>query len=258
MWIFTPGGLLMPARTPNGGIEGTADPKFTNDGEYTMQVRGRVESHLTNFIRDYMEPMGLPYSEIERTPQLDYNVRFYTTPEAFSKAVAQAVLDIDFLKFKPTAERSKGGIPLYKDGKAYHTVLNSIWGTLTRLGSPGGWWGARSHRNPQGYLPSSQYVGYGGSRPMTGASFYDRDTITEPDWWTGIDGADELDFVPSRERRVNNLLTDLAEIPVDQWEDELDSDDFALVKPYIPEIRKQEQRLQRMTRRRGRRGKRAS
>lgn len=230
MWIFLPGGLLMPARTPNGGVEGRADPKFTHDGEYTMQVRGRVDSHLSNFIRDYMEPMGLPYSDIEYTPQFDYNVRFYTTPEAFSKAMEKAVLDIDFLKFKPTAERSVNGKPLYKDGKKYHDVLNSIWGTLTSLGAPGGSWGTLSSSNPNGY------VGHGGA-------LLERDTLTEPDWWSGVDYGDELDYIPDTELRTQTLLADLTEIPTDQWEDELDSEDFALVKPYIAGIRRQERRL---------------
>lgn len=244
MWIFLPGGLLMPARTPNGGPEGTADPKFTNNGEYSMQVRSRVESHLSNFIRDYMEPMGLPYSDIEYTPQLDYNVRFYTTPQAFSEAIARAVLDIDFLKFKPTAERSVNGKPLYKDGEKYHGVLNSIWGTLTSLGAPGGSWGAKSSINPYGYEKASDYAGYAGR----GIQLLERETLTEPSWWSGEDSSGELDYIPDTERRVQALLEDLAEIPTSQWGDELDYEDFALVKPYIADIRRQERRLERMAR----------
>jgi hypothetical protein len=158
MWIFTPGGLLMPASLPSMEVDKVvADPKFTRDGYFDMQVRGRVDSHLTNFIRDYMEPQGMEYSEVEYTPQMDYNVRFYCKQEDFAKAVALCVMDIDFLKFKPTAERytldedGKTHIPMYKDGKEYHGVLNSIWGTVTRLGSAGGVWGTYSPTNPNGF-----------------------------------------------------------------------------------------------------------
>jgi len=233
MWIFVPGGLLMPARIPNGGSEGTADPKFTNDGEYTLQVRGRVDSHLQNFIRDYMKPMNLPYSEIEYTPQFDYNVRFYTTPDAFALAIAKAVLDIDYLKFKPTAERAE-----YKDGKAFHSVLNSIWGTVCQLGAPGGTWGAYSGINPNGYKPGkisrSSYRGW--------PSFAKRDfeTEPEPELW------DDMDYTPEKESYVSDLLSEMSDVPTNQWEDYLTSDDFELVKPYMKQAQRDERRFQKV------------
>jgi hypothetical protein len=137
-WIFLPGGLLMPAEFPAD----KADPKFVPEGsDFDLQIRARVKSHLENFIRDYMEPMGLTYSEIEATPQMDYNFRFYCSREDFAKAIAEAMLNIDYMKFKPTAEdRDEEGKPLYADGKDYHSVLNTIWGSVTRLGRPGGVW----------------------------------------------------------------------------------------------------------------------
>jgi hypothetical protein len=83
---------------------------------------------------------------------------------------------------------------------------------------------------------------------MTGSSFLDRDALMEPDWWTGVEDEDESDYIPTRERRTQTLLADLAEIPTDQWEEELDSEDYALVKPYIPDVRRQERRLNKLAR----------
>lgn len=223
MWIFLPGGLLMPARIPNGGSEGTADPKLTNDGEYTLQVRGRVDSHLQNFIRDYMEPLDLPFSDIEYTPQFDYNVRFYTTPAAFATAIAAATLDIDYLKFKPTAEDTGAdGKPLYKDGRAYHNVLNSIWGSVCALGRPGGVWGRLSSSNPNGYQRSKDFGNKGYADRAVGASFGSRDPETEPN----------MDYIPDKDEYISDLLSELSDIPMDQWEDYVTAEDYELLTPF--------------------------
>lgn len=209
MWLFIPGGLLMPSIVP----EGKGDPAFTNNGLWMMQVRARVKSHLENFIRDYMEDGT--YSDIEATPQMDYNFRFYTTHEQLALAVAKAILDIDYAKFKPTAERTdKTGKLLYPDGKAYHSTLNSIWSTVTKLGSPGGSWGAYSSRNPNGYKNASDYYsvyerpknkrGGGNSRKWwqedyddpnalpVGASFFDAEGVDMEQWEKDQEMQDDL------------------------------------------------------------------
>lgn len=135
MWIFLPGGLLMPAAVPMNKV----DAKWTNGGEWNLQVRARTLSHLTNFIRDFMTEGT--YSEIQSTPEMDYNYRFYTSKVSFATAMASAMLQIDYQKFKPMAEdRYDDGTLKYMDGKEYHSVLNSIWGTVCRLGRPGGKW----------------------------------------------------------------------------------------------------------------------
>lgn len=156
-WIFLPGGLLMPAETPMD-----LAPHSYTQGIRNLQVRARAKSHLENFINEYMEPLGLDYSDIQATPGMDYNFRFYTRRGEFAQAIAASIIDIDYEKFKPEAERKDAaGKPLYAEGKEYHSVLNSIWGTVTRLGSPGGAWGSYSG----GYGSTSRTVGgkYGGS-----------------------------------------------------------------------------------------------
>jgi len=134
MWIFTSGGALMPSLAPLD----KADEQYTL-GYRDFQVRARVRSHLENFIRDYMEPMGLDYSEIETTDSMDYDCRFYTTQSAFAMAMSLAIHDIDYKTFKDTSERrDRKGRLLYADGKAYHDVLYRVWAVMASLGNPYG------------------------------------------------------------------------------------------------------------------------
>lgn len=126
MWVFTSDGLLMPSAVPD---HKDIDTHWTW-GIFDLQVRGRVREHLEKFMDKYMEP-GTFNPEIQETPDMDYNCRFYTTNGAFADAMARAVADIDYTKFKPTAEHDK----------EYHHVLNAIWGVVTELNAPGGKWG---------------------------------------------------------------------------------------------------------------------
>jgi len=139
MWIFTSNGLLMPSAVP----EDKASTRWTW-GIFTLQVRARVREHLESFMEQYMEP-GTYNPEIQETPDMDYNFRFYTTNGAFADAMAKAVMDIDYTKFKPTAEHDH----------EYHKVLNDIWSTVISLNKPGGKWGriidSYSYRSADGY-----------------------------------------------------------------------------------------------------------
>lgn len=265
MWIFGPEGLTMPARIPEGGAEGTVDPKWLGpNGDFTLQVRGRVKSHLENIIRDYFEPLGLPYSDIQMTPEMDYNCRFYTTHEAMATVAYKQVMDIDFLKFKPQAERKgKDGKALYKDGAAYHSVLNSIWGTVCKLGSPGGVWGSYSSTNPNGYKDSKGKgksivpLNQKGASGQTYASAlrgddsyfdemedYPRGSLasrvgTGDYWWAtagdddDLADIDDLDYTPGRTRFVDSIIESLDGIPEDQWSEHVPEHEFKLIEPFM-------------------------
>lgn len=260
MWIFAPEGLLMPARIPEGGAEGTVDPKWLGpNGEFTIQVRGRAKSHLSNVIRDYFEPLGLPYSDIQMTPEMDYNCRFYTTHEAMATVAYKMVMDVDFLKFKPQAERTdKDGKPLYKDGKEYHGVLNSIWGTVCRLGLPGGIWGTYSSTNPNGYKPKSgktlvplNQQGTSGrtyGEALGGSDMYsltqeDQPTDWRADlaaeladddtWWSNAVEDDDGSYTPTNQAYIESIIDSLDGIPEDQWQDNLPPHEFALIEPFL-------------------------
>ena len=173
-WIFLQGGLIMPSQAPMD----EADETLTL-GYRDIQVRARLTAHLEYFIRTYMEPMELDYSPIELTPHMDYNARFYTTREDLAKAVAASMMDIDYRKFKPTAERidPTTGKP-FEHGAKYHGVLNSIWSALLRLAPAGGVWGPRSEDNPSGYTSSG--------RTGRGVSFEDHHEPADEGWWDSV------------------------------------------------------------------------
>jgi hypothetical protein len=241
MWLFLSGGLLMPATFPKSKV----DKKFVpEDSDFDIQVRGRVVSHLENFIRDYMEPNGYAVSEIQVTPNMDYNCRFYTRRQDFAIAVGMAVLDIDFEKFKPTAERKDAnGVALYKDGSAYHSVLNSIWGTVTSLGRPGGKWdkpfmgGAYSGR-------SAHVKGYSGNSAgfKRDDAAYDWDNYSTPGLFSDLDvpawKASTRDFngwTPRADERVSEIYLEMEGIPREQYIDFLTDDEMILIQNFEKE-----------------------
>lgn len=151
MWIFADFGLLMPARFPADKV---AAEYMDEARTFDVQVRVRDEEHLKDFIKYYLVPNEIEHSKIQATPEMDYNFRIYMRMTDFAFTLGLMALDIDYQKFKPSAERKDAdGALLFKNGKLYHSVLNSIWGTVCRLGRPGGVWGAMSPSNPNGYRP---------------------------------------------------------------------------------------------------------
>lgn len=153
MWAFFDFGLLMPALVPAKVVNRPEVLAWTNNGEYELQVRGRLREHLQYFMDNYMEA-GTFNPVIQATPDKDYNFRFYTTREAYAEGIKQAALKMDYEKFKNSSDR-------FDWNKKYHTLLTRIWGTLCELAPPGGIWGPRSNSNPKGYDSASEYLGWG-------------------------------------------------------------------------------------------------
>lgn len=277
MWIFAPGGLLMPSTFPP---EKVAPGYLDAEGTYDLQIRVRAVSHLENFIRDYAEPLGLSYSAIQLTPEMDYNARLYMSRQDFAIAMAAMVLDIDYRKFKPTAEdRNEDGTLKYAGGREYHSVLNSIWGTVCRLGRPGGSWGTYSATNPNGYKPQTtgRYADWWKDRLPMGRTtrFTDQDDYTPGtrdyrDWWDDEEfGTGTLlnevgmgldDYTPDSEERRQDALLDVAGIPASQWDEYLTPEQLALVKEDREELLSADRHARRMgfLGRRKRRGRHAS
>lgn len=252
MWIFLPGGLLMPADVPMD----LADPNFT-EGIYDLQVRGRSVRHVKNFMEMYMAP-GTFHDEVQLNPDMDYNCRFYTTREAFAAGLAKAVADIDYEKFKPTAEaKDAEGNLLYgtkSETATYHSVLNSIWGTVCRIGSPGGVWGPRSavndngyrpvrslsdtYRSPNAFIDNDDIEGYSRSQyPTLGSSFMGRDDELEFE--------DDMDWTPSKDGLIEDILREMEGIPATQWDEYLSESELTLVQPLIAQERRNAKRMRR-------------
>jgi hypothetical protein len=225
MWIFLPTGLLMPAIVPMD----KADAAFT-EGKYNLQVRGRLVSHLEDFIKTYMEP-GTYHEEIQLNPDMDYNCRFYTTHEAFTKALALAVADIDYEKFKPTAEHLNKDGSKRKDGAKYHSVLNSLWTTITRLAPAGGSWAYSSVGSKYGQRQVGA-INEGSERYSS--RYLDEiqnsyDPAENPSWWTDQRDSGMDDWDPNK-LTEEDVIKSLEGIPLAQWDEHCDEQEWALVR----------------------------
>lgn len=227
MWIFTPQGLLMPAAVPMDKV----DPALTQDGKFDFQIRGRVAEHLQNFIDAYMEE-GTYNPDIQLTPEMDYNARFYTTREAFAQAMTKALMDVNYEKFKPQAyDHDHKSHP-------YYNCLNSIWGTVTMLGRPGGKW-----------VTGSRYKGYTGStfvsdtpsEDNTRGSWFDRywdvrqdeDQQEESALFSDLHegcGSWTDDYTPRIEDEIDDILASVEGIPASEWQDYLGEYEWGLVR----------------------------
>lgn len=241
-WIFLSDSMLMPSLAPMD----KANQELTL-GRRTLQIRGRLRSHLENFIENYGE--GLDFSDIEDNPYADYTCRFYATPEDFGTAMARAMVDIDYKKFKDTAKRPRkltGKIP--EKASEYAGVLLTIWSATQRVGRAGGYYSPKSAANPKGYDPNKRWKGWGTGQSSVGSSFGVRDDELDMTWWDDAD-ADDMDYTPSREQRALDLLNEVHDIPTDQWAEELTSEEFELVERFIPEQRRHEKRIARELRR---------
>lgn len=231
MWIFLPGGLIMPSQTPMA----EADAALT-EGRRGIQVRARLTEHLEYFRDTYVAPFTDDYSVIEQTPQMDYNCRFYMTHEEFALALGRAAMDIDYRKFKPTAEGIDPNTgQMFKSGRAYHNVLNSIWGTLLKLAPAGGHYGPRSKDNPIGYEPTTRKGR--------------RQSAADQQWWEthhergeAATDIEELfsDQWSDPKLEVDAILAVVKDVPADEWEDYLTTRELDLVQPeYQDAVREQ-------------------
>lgn len=106
-------GILMPAIRP---------PKTVKAGDKrTMQIRARRRQDLDILRALYMQG---ELGESIHTPDKDYEYRAYCEPAAFAAAMYQMVMEIDYLKFKPTTDR-------FADDEL-HSAYNQIWSTVMR------------------------------------------------------------------------------------------------------------------------------
>ena len=181
MWAFFDFGLLMPALVPAKVKDRPDVLKWTNNGEYNLQVRGRLREHLQYFMDNFMEE-GKFNPEIQATPDKDYNFRFYTSVEAYAEGLKQAALKIDYEKYKQTTER-------FPWNKKFHSICNSIWATVCNLNQPGGFYGPKSAENPRGYSTKGTYG-----------------TWRDDDWYE------------ERHNQVGRRIGDTFGIPDEEWE----------------------------------------
>lgn len=155
MWVCTSFGILMPGLRPPHTVE-PGDTKV-------LQVRARRKKDL-EILRD--KYMGDTLGEIFSLPHTDYEWRAYSTLEDWGKALAQIAMDIDYVKFKETAETK------FHD-KDLHDAYMSMWGTIfSKLGS----W--KRFKSDSGWSLSGQVGKYGSTYGGTG-NFYTGGTTSK-------------------------------------------------------------------------------
>ena len=248
MWIFADFGLLMPSEVPESVKNTPEVEKWTNSGEYDIQVRARLSEHLEYFMDNFMEE-GTFNPTIQATPDKDYNFRFYTSREALAEGIKNVALSIDYSKFKPTSER-------FAWNKKYHEVLNDIWTSLCALASPGGVWGPKSEENPTGYDKASRW-GSSWSRhdsryddtSRVGSSFFSDEELRE----FGI----IPDYEPEADIEARRLIDELDSygIDYDQWRDFSTESEWILLRNEVDRRAREAKKAHRASKKNRRKGK---
>jgi hypothetical protein len=198
--------ILMPAQRPAGTVP--------VDDNRTIQVRTRRRKDL-EILRD--EFMGDELGPTIATPQMDYNFRAYCTPQAWARACYDLALEVDFEKFKPTTESK------YDDADL-HSVYNSIWSTVTRLGEPGGAWaGYGSSLRPVRSQP--------GVKRYSGDSEIYKAPKSKYVWDQGSLANDPID-----DEEVEELVKDLEGTPVSDWKRLLTDAEWKRLQPLAEKL----------------------
>lgn len=127
MWIMTHFGILMPALRPK-------DTVLPGD-ERVVQIRARRAQDL-NYLRDHYAPYLGKTIALGNT---DYQYRAYCTREDLADIMAKLALDMDYVKFKETAE-------VYHGDKKLHAVYMRIWGVVLDAFETGSLYARPKHR----------------------------------------------------------------------------------------------------------------
>jgi len=211
MWIFADYGYLLPAITAEDDIMRKHEDwnLYSNNGEFTFQIRARLSEHLEHYLDNYGEEGT--YGPIWRTPDHDYNFRVMTTQEAFAEAMKKSIMAIDYRNFKDQSTK-------YPRGKEYHDLLISIWSASCKLNEPGGIYGRWTPENPNGY----------GSVD----SIFDK-YVRDDDWVVGDSWRNENLNIESNDMDELISFMDEVDIPMAEWWEYSSPREFALLKPYL-------------------------
>jgi hypothetical protein len=207
---------------------------YSNEGDFTFQVRARLREHLEYYLANFAEPGT--YGEIWRTPTHDYNYRVFTTQEAFAAATAKMVMAIDYRNFKDQSKK-------FPRGREYHDLLLDIWADSAKLNTPGGFYGPRSEENPHGYGLASYYSRYGddtiGRRIGDSFEGIDFGDGADDEGWFGQDlpdpDDDSLDYVSDDDRKMMSIVDELDRygIEMEDWALNLVPSEFEAVLPAL-------------------------
>lgn len=180
MWVCLPMGMYMPALRP---------PHTVPAGDNRLlQIRSRRRVDLDRLRRELLPELSATIN----LPHTDYEFRAYCTHEQWANALAQASMDIDYVKFKEQSEVK------YRD-KKLHDVYTAMWYTvfskMSTARHQGDYWDTQN-RALQG--------GRRGKQRKAGTTRYDvTDTGTTKRHWS-----DDANDPGPRERLLRDLVDD--------------------------------------------------
>lgn len=114
MFVATSNGMFMPALRPPGTFDPERDPRV-------LQVRTRRAKDLNALRRDYLPELG----KTIKLRGTDYEYRAYCTRAQWGAALARMAEDIEYVKFKDTAQDEQ-----------LHRLYLEMWGSILRHLSP--------------------------------------------------------------------------------------------------------------------------
>lgn len=184
MWVCTSWGVLMPGLRPEGTV--------TEGDDKVLQVRARRKKDLEILRDKYMKD---DLGEIFSLPHTDYEWRAYCTLESWGVALGKIGADIDYVKFKETAEK------VYNDHEL-HSLYLSMWSTifshLSTVSHQADYWSSGTGTGLYGSTGK-----YGTTYPGTGAfsvkkgkrkagqNHYDYSASgRKQPWWADAEGTD--------------------------------------------------------------------
>ncbi len=127
MWVMTSFGIFMPGLRPEGTV--------SEGDDRVLQVRARRKVDLER-LRDLY--MGDELGESISLAHTDYEWRAYCTLEAWGRALAKIGEDIDYVKFKETAEKKFNDHDLHG---AYLKIWSSLFSHFSTKDHQDDYWG---------------------------------------------------------------------------------------------------------------------
>lgn len=187
MWVMTSFGIFMPGLRPEGTV-----PEGDNR---VLQVRARRKIDLERLRDLYMgDELGEPIS-LKHT---DYEWRAYCTLEAWGRALAKIGEDIDYVKFKETAEKKFNDHDLHS---AYLKIWSSLFSHFSTQAHQDDYWGTSLYGSVGKYgttyagtgnFTTSDYPAKGkgkkGKGKGVGSKYASTGAGRQP-WWADADSA---------------------------------------------------------------------
>lgn len=207
MWVMTSFGIFMPGLRPEHTV-----PEGDNR---VLQVRARRKIDLER-LRDIY--MGDDLGDSISLAHTDYEWRAYCTLEAWGRALAKIAMDIDYVKFKETAEKKFDDHDLHG---AYLKIWSSLFSHFSTPAHQDDYWGSSVYGSVGKYgtvyggtgnFTYSDYEAEGkgkkGKKKGAGSRYASTGGGRQP-WWADADSAPQTTHWWDDEDAYRNDIDDL-------------------------------------------------